>query len=302
MAALICSTAYRAIGLCPEIKFIQYGTKEEKELTPEPGQLFVDFAPPNDRWEEWKDVDPIVLDHHETREKVTRGLGGIYGHPKYSGASLAFMHVMVPLWNEMTTPRITLQEWAKFAILAQIRDTWQSDSPAWFSAASFGQGLSFFGSRSLLAAVEEDNLDLHQVLDIGKKVYERILRKAEHIADSAYTETISLNGESYKLAFFNSTEKNISEVAHHLLEECECDLAAGYFSIFQDGKFRIIVSLRTKGRLNARKIAEVWNGGGHPPAAGFKMDGPRGFDALAHTFGDIVGYVKSGITDTHRKD
>jgi len=311
MAALICAAAYQAVGLSPEIHFIQYGTKEEEELEVEEGHLFVDITPPANRWQEWKNANPIILDHHETREHVTKGLGGVYGFPEYSGASLAFMHVMVPLWfqiyNSVPEVQKTLEEgyvrkWAKYAILAQIRDNWKATHPAWFDAASFGQGITFFGPKNLLDDIKNHTLDLDEVLRIGKMVYERILRKAEHVAGSAYTKEVSFQGEDYKLGFFNSTEKNISEVAHRLLEEHGCDLASGYFPIYQDGKFRIIVSLRTGKRLNARKIAEAWGGGGHPTAAGFKMDGPKESDALDHTFRDIIGWVEAGIVDAYRKD
>jgi len=302
MAALICAAAYRSCGLSPKIEFIQYGTKEEEELQPGPGQLFVDIAPPESKWKEWQDVKPIVLDHHETREHITKGLDGVYGYPEYSGASLAFTHVLVPLWHQANVA-VSMQQWAKYVILAQIRDTWQSDHPEWFDAASFGQGLAFYGSRDLLESLNRGTLDLDEVLKIGRKAYKRILRKAEYVAASSYTKEVNLEGEVYKLAFFNSTEKNISEVGHHLLEVNGYDLAAGFFSLYQDGKFRIIVSLRTGERLNARKIAEVFKGGGgHPKAAGFKMDGPGEYDALAHTFGDIVGYVESAIGHSIRDD
>jgi hypothetical protein len=302
MAALICAAAYqKALSAIPKIEFIQYGTKEERELQPEPGQLFVDIAPPEDRWEEWKDVEPIVLDHHETREHITKGLGGIYGYPEFSGASLAFMHVMTPLW-EVSKEHPSLQEWAEFAVLAQTRDNWQTDSPVWLDAAALGQGLMFFGSKLLLDELGNNSLNLKKVLEVGRISYDKILRKAGYVAESAYYNDYGCNGEIYKLGVFNSTEKNISEVGHILLEEKGCDLAAGFFIICQEDKLRIIVSVRTGDRLNARKIAEVFGGGGHPKAAGFKMDGPGEHDARAHTLEDITQYIQSGIGHSIRGD
>ncbi len=288
MAALICAAAYEMIGLSPSIEFIQYGTKSEDELEPEPGQLFVDIAPPEDRWEDWRDVEPVVLDHHETREHITRGLDGIYGYPVYSGASLAFAYIMLPIAAHVSLEKNCAGKWAKYAELAQIRDTWKTDRSEWVDAASFGQGLSFFGSEYLLGLIKDDKLDFDEILKIGKIKYDKILRKANLIAKSSYFSTLSHNGRQYKLAFFNSTEKNISEVCHHLIEEMGCDFASGYFATCKDDKPITIVSLRTSSGLNARKIAEIFGGGGHPTAAGFKIFG----DA---SISNIVGHVKSGI-------
>ena len=307
MAALICAAGFQAENLAPEIEFMQYGTPEEEALKPEPGQLFIDITPPPKRWKEWKDVDPIVLDHHETRQHITEGLGGVFGYPEYSGASLAFMHVLVPLWERVSPkPYVrmpSLEDWARFSVLAQIRDNWQTEDPAWLEAASFAQGLMFHGSRDLLKEVEDTCLNLDEVLKIGTKAYERILRKAKYVAASSYVKEVSLKGESYKLAFFNTTEKNTSEVSHHLIDVDKCDLAVSFFSLYQGGGLKIVVSLRTNERLNARKIAEVFEGGGgHPRAAGFKMNGPGGGDALDHTFGDIVGYVEGAMVDVYVVD
>jgi oligoribonuclease NrnB/cAMP/cGMP phosphodiesterase (DHH superfamily) len=292
MSALVCTAAYQAIGLSPDIEFIQYNTKKIDELKVDTGLLFVDIAPPGDNWEKWKKVSPIVLDHHATREHVTKGLGGFYGYPEDSGASLAFKHVMAPLLVGTESASI-LTKWAKFVVLARIRDTWQQDHPEWFDAAAFGQGTQFFGSKPLLEDLAEGRLNLDKVLEIGRLLYKKIERKSEFVSKSSYYTTMVLDRE-YKLGFCNSSEGITSEIGHYMLNSEGCDLAAIYFIFVQDGGLKAVVSLRSTDALNARAICERFGGGGHPRAAGFRTNG-------AYPITHIVDKVKEAIATVHNK-
>ena len=97
-AAMICARTYAAIGLDPDIKFIQYDDEEHEKMEAGPGQMFVDITPPRSRWEEWKGHAPIVLDHHESSKVATDGLKGVFGRNDelMCGAALAYEHVMKP--------------------------------------------------------------------------------------------------------------------------------------------------------------------------------------------------------------
>jgi nanoRNase/pAp phosphatase (c-di-AMP/oligoRNAs hydrolase) len=57
-----------------------------------------------------------------------------------------------------------------------------------------------------------------------------------------------------------------------LLEKHNCDVAAGFFFTQEGGTTNLCVSLRSKKEgVPVNKIAERFGGGGHQPAAGFRL-------------------------------
>jgi oligoribonuclease NrnB/cAMP/cGMP phosphodiesterase (DHH superfamily) len=277
-AALICAAAFKAAGTRPKFRSLQYDTELMNKLEPRPGQLFVDITPPKARWGEWENVQPIVLDHHETAKVVTEGLGGVYAtNEKHSGAMLALEEVFDPLVAGFDESLRTA--WKNLAQLAMIRDTWKKESPLWRDACALAMALLFDGSKCLIEKAQEHgpnillpggHLFLDQYLGLGHKLLENNDRRVEKLAKSAYRETYSFDKE-YEAAYFNCTEKIVSDVANFLIDN-GCNLAVGYFFLFEDGANRCQVSLRTDGTLSARRIAERFpNGGGHERAAGFRL-------------------------------
>ncbi|MFA5202972.1 MAG: DHH family phosphoesterase [Lentisphaeria bacterium] len=269
-AAMICKAAYASIGLFPEIYFIQYDTMEHLNLVAAPGQMFVDMSPPVRNWEDWIPFSPIVLDHHDTMEEVTRKLG-IYGDANDSGASLAFKHVMKPLLPlEKYRNDLILEKWARFAWLSMIRDTWQEEHADWRYACCLANSLSFYNQNSLLISASELELDLDEMLRFGGVLLKKSEGKAFRLASTAVIETY----KGKKFGFFNCTEKLISETAHELINNHDCDIAVGYFQNFEGGTYDTHISFRSKKKngVPVNKMAElIEGGGGHLSSAGFRL-------------------------------
>lgn len=301
-SAMICVRALRALGVDPEVRFFHYNTREFEDLPAEPGHLFVDITPPLGRWEEWRERDPIVLDHHDTAEEATLGLGGTYGYPEESGATLAFKNVMEPVHHHIVRTELKpptgrtvsdsgLDVWRRFADLCRVRDTWRDELPEFEEASGIAHALAFFGSKELVEAAREDRVDFDQIWEVGGGLYRKILRKAELYARTAYRYRVSRDGRTYEIGVFNCSEKAISETAHILLGD-GCDVAAGYFMLLEDGSPRIEVSLRSPkaGGIPVNKVAERLGGGGHPPSAGFRLK-----DGLNLSLSDVCRRIASGM-------
>jgi nanoRNase/pAp phosphatase (c-di-AMP/oligoRNAs hydrolase) len=280
---MICKAAYASIGLFPEIIFIQYDTSEHENLEPGPNQLFIDITPPIKRWEEWIPFSPIVLDHHDTVKHVSEALG-IYGDTNDSGASLAFKHVMKPLFPlDKYRNDLKLADWARFAWLNMIRDTWKDKHEDWRDACSIAQALGFYSSNSLLISASELELNIVEMLRFGGVLLKKSDGKAFRLASTAMVEIY----REKKFGFFNCTEKLINETAHELIDVHGCDVAVGFFTNFEGGSYNIHVSLRSKKNgIPVNKMAEILGGGGHPPAAGFRLR-----DAEHTSFADLRSQI-----------
>jgi len=283
--AMICIRAFASIGMDVDLEFVQYSSSEHEGLEPAPGQLFVDITPPTSRWQEWKGLDPIVLDHHDgaAREAV-EGLRGVHGNIDQSGASLAFDHVMAPLVTgsaQALAAGLRLDLWREFARMAAIRDTWQEDHEDFEKAQGMMRCLAFHGSKDLIQQCRDGTVDLEGMFTLSKKLHENAIRKAELLAHSAYFWTTTFRDRTYKLGILNCTENVVSEACHSLLNDHGCDVAASYFYAEKDGDGKIHVSLRSRqlgksGTIDVSKVAAAFpGGGGRQPTAGFRLDGAR---------------------------
>jgi len=272
-SAFICAAALHELGVKPKFWSLQYGSELMSKLEPRPGQLFVDITPPKERWEEWKSVSPIVLDHHETVKHVTEGLGGVYAtNERHSGAQIAFEEVF--LATNIQDPML-LTAWGNLANLSMVRDTWKKDSPLWREGCAIAMAMLFEGSRGLVERAQKlganalNAEEFQKLLDIGHKVLNSNDRRVEKVAEGAHHETYSFDRE-YKVSYFNCTEKILSDVANHLINNGG-NISIGYFYLFEDGATRAVVSIRTDGSVSAKAIAEALGGGGHERAAGFRL-------------------------------
>lgn len=289
-SAMICKETYRIYGKgnMPEIYFIQYGQKMHDELIPEPNQLFVDITPPIARWEEWKNFDPIVLDHHETAKEVTIGLGGFYGEKTESGATLAFKHVFMPIYNHKhnetlgrgigipskdsshirTSLNFKRGDVDRLSDLISTYDTWNKENPKKFEeAALLANAINFVPNKILLEQSVHNSINFLNILSV-------VLEKKKESTIFKYTESATFEEiEGLKVAFFNCTEKSISESANSLLDDRGADLAVGYSVGNQNGSQLFLISFRTNKRQEglAQKLACINGGGGHPNAAGCRF-------------------------------
>jgi hypothetical protein len=292
-SALVCMTALRLLHGADwtdetvDFKSVQYKTDFfDNRFEARPGQLFVDITPPRGKWEQWKEVSPIVLDHHDSAREITEGLGGIYGDnsERMSGARLAYEHVLVPvtefLCRDLDPERDShniirsdcngaLNTWGEFSRLAAIRDTWQEKDPDFERASVQAYGLMVLGSRDLLKQHRERKLDFGLITRLG----EQQLGRAKFAADHArrYEIPFPRLGRPAILYIFNCTEKALISDACHVLLNRDADVAASYFLTHQESGTKCVVSLRTNEPV-AGIVAKSLGGGGHDKASGFGLD------------------------------
>lgn len=263
-SAMVCLAAYGAVGKNPEVKMVMYDTVDHSSAKTDGRQLWVDITPPIARWQDWIGTSPIVLDHHETAKPVVEGLDGVYGGLDDSGTSLAFKNVMRVLCRD----RDDIEAWAKFSHLAMIRDTWKDAHEDWEDGLAVGEALNFYTQKALFVSAAEGKMDINEIIRFGKVLVKKTANKAFKLAQGTTFKTAG----GLKYGFFNITEKAVSETGHVLLEEHGCDVAAGFFFTEEGGTTNLCVSLRSKkGAVPVNKIAEKFGGGGHQPAAGFRL-------------------------------
>lgn len=284
-AAIVCMAMWllgKRKGVDYEVELVQYKTKKLAELEPEPYCLFVDITPQHGSHLKWVRYDPIVLDHHATAEGIVRDLGGEFGGPTESGASMAFKHVLEPVfrqrmaddpdWSDTSGIENHLARWQVFAELCAVRDTWQEGHPSWDAAQSMARGIYFHApSRIIDAAANGGSLgsdeDPWTHYELGAKILRKELRKAFVTAKTAYRFEVA----GVRCAVINCTENIVSEACQFLLKD-GVQVAISYFTKYEEEEFSMVVSLRTAhGAVEAKRIAEALGGGGHPRAAGFAV-------------------------------
>lgn len=270
-AAMICTAAYVRGGMNPPpVNFVQYDTKWHEEIAARPRQIFVDITPPKARWEEWKGLSPVVFDHHETVQHIVNGLGGQFGGPDESGSMLALEHVMIPLAGDVAD----LDLWRRFAHLCMVRDTWKTASPDWPEACALAYALLLNGQKWAVAAASTGNLQLEELMPMGRKMYDKVLRQAKGVIRSSAKYDVVIGSRTVRMAFFNHADGgNVSDIAHFVMDEMPCDAVVGYFYLHENGGSRCVMSVRTNGSFSAGDLAASFNGGGHGKSAGFRLDG-----------------------------
>jgi len=268
-----------------EIEFVQYQTPRHKTLTPEPGVLFVDFTPWAEREpatpenknppmteggkaliQAWVDADCIVLDHHKGAADLVAMFGdrGVFAdekeHPGISGAVLAWREVYAVLVkgkNKKIKADLTSAV-GKFALLAGVRDTWQTKDPGWVESGEQAASLMFWPWEKLL---EAGVLGLEPLLEIGP-----VLRARDFERD---TKTIK---ESYLISF--EGKKFVCFEGMHtsdIADRVDADMVIGWHYLMESDGLKMQFSCRSRGDFSALDFAKAHGGGGHFHAAGFKM-------------------------------
>lgn len=291
VSAMICFAALRLL-LGPaadeiSLKSCQYHTTFfEQLLEPRPGQLFVDITPPREKWEQWKDVSPIVLDHHESARHITEGLMGTYGENSRleSGARLALEHVLRPVVDHLTAdldPELdshnvirsdcdhAMARWEEVSRLAAIRDTWQDGHEDFEKASVQAYGLMTLGARDLLAQQKTSGgVDFDLITRLGEMDF----GKAKFMAEKArkYTMPCPKLGRDLAVYVYNCTEKKYISDGCHVLLKKDADIAVSFFYTTDERGTQAVVSLRTNDPI-AAVIAAKLGGGGHDKASGFGL-------------------------------
>lgn len=271
-SAMILRACYPTAG----IKFVQYDTRAHKELEAQPNTIFADFSPHPDRVDDFKRVESIVLDHHQTQKGVVASFGelGVFGdeatEPGVSGAVLTFREVWLPLIGNgyddgvmATMPTAKeRQTILDFATLAGIRDTWQTKSPRWQESCEQAAAM-FFWPPDVLLPVPPDKWE--EKLSLGPLLLEKQLKRSKRNADNSFRFTTT---KGTRVAVFEGTT-SASDAAEYLGETV--DLAVGFDIFMQDGKPVMLWSIRSHTNFDCGTFCKAHGGGGHLRAAGFKL-------------------------------
>ena len=260
------------------------------QLACQPGMLFCDMTPPDERVEEFVRAGAVVLDHHRTRQHVVRAFGerGVYAcedsDPGVAGAALAVREVWDPYWS--AHPDMWTQAHAKrvseLALLASVRDTWQRSSPWWQRAVELDCLLRFLGlDRALemgIAAVCASPQWLSSHLEATNR------RKAANAASKCtMIETAGL-----RVAVLGGMAA-VNDAA----DLVEADALAGFAYKMVDGQNMLKVSLRSRGKLDVGEIARALGGGGHAHAASFLV---KVAPSSLNPFSEISQLIELGVS------
>jgi hypothetical protein len=308
MSALLLKDAYAAIGMRPQIRFLQYLTDETKTLEPGPGMLFCDFSPhirtvkdssgafqvdevDRSLLQRWVDSGTIVLDHHKGSKAIVQAFGenGVYGdeetHPGVSGASLAFREVWCPFHEvyeteaehrptpDVFTTEISVASY--LSILAGIRDTWQNKSPLWRDAQILHEVLRFYPDadwlekNQLFSPLSRDFwAERFKMGDLLLAKHEKGIKKC---IEKAWRFT-TVKGT--RVVVFEGV-RSASDSAEVIDTDADLIIAFDYeVETFKDGtrSKKVIFSTRSHTTFNCLDFAKENGGGGHTKAAGFSKN------------------------------
>jgi len=260
-----------------DIRFIQYGTVEHKELAASPNMLFCDFAPHEENVPAFVAAGTIVLDHHKTAKGIVEAFGenGRFGdeiaNPGICGAMLAYEHVWLPLLSADSHVFLSgtgvLGFVRDFAVLAGVRDTWQTSSPQWDQATLQKYVLDFVPkeqwlSMSMTSIATKWDSDFSWIGPLLKKKQDK---KVAQCVKGSYRFTTP---KGTRAVVFEGVRPT-SDAAELL--GSEADLIIGFSMFIDEGNPKLIYSTRTRGTFNCAEFAKSHGGGGHTKAAGFNV-------------------------------
>lgn len=280
-SAILLFDAFHCFGdAMPEVVFTTYGTAIYETLVAEPGMLFCDLSPPPARAQEFVDVGAIVLDHHKTARKVVEMFGenGIFGdevtEPGVCGAVLAWREVWVPVTEYVMGSSFLSTSYdasfaKRFALLAGIRDTWQTSSPDWNTACELAEALRFYPPESWLHgdAFSRDNKGWwEERQQLGETLWAKHLDKIRSHIDKAYRFTV----DETRVIVFPGSSPVTSDTAE--LVGSEADLVVGFvFHGLENGQASLGFSTRSHTTFDCGAFCKKLGGGGHTKAAGFSV-------------------------------
>lgn len=260
-----------------EIYFVTHD--QLKAMPAEPGMLFCDIAPSLERAEEFLKAGAWVLDHHKSVEEIEKLGGVIYSaEPGVSGAVLAFRHVWRPLKGNSTRPahvmRAARAQW--LATLIGIRDTFQKDSPEWDRACDVSAAIMYHGA--LLGDPTLFDLDIEWagiesfgflLRQNGRERTKQLARDGFKITTHKGTNVLIVQGlQTTELGEFTEGSAAVTALGF----ESSIDLVVGFmYRANEKGERLFQVSMRSQGKIDVRRIAEMYGGGGHTNAAGFTL-------------------------------
>lgn len=264
-SALLASYTLRQFKIEHEVLFFPPGSKGLRELPAEPGLLFLDLSPPEERLQEFLDVETVVFDHHPTAESVVKKfeakrLGAYENGPDVCGATLTFKYIFDAFARLDMTPY--LYDLAKkVSKLAAIQDNYQTRDPWWLDAVAQAEALTFYGW-----AHWEDHVPYlkPEELYIGAVLRDRNISRVEWIAKNAMLTSWA----GFTVAIFPANGRFTSQV-FDLMAKDGVHIGMGFSFIKEEGKIRLCFSVRSVDEFNSGEFAKRIGGGGHINAAGF---------------------------------
>lgn len=265
-----------------EAREVAHDSREHREMQPEPGMIFCDFAPwapkasavptPDElaaraeAMRPWADAGTIVLDHHKGAADLVRAFGkrGVFAdekaEPGVSGAVLAYCKVLERMMPHDASGRT--KGALNLARLIGVRDTWQRSDPEWDRACAVSAAVRFLpldealtrGPAGVMAFAEE----------AGGLLVRKQLDAAREAAANAVRATIG----GRRVAIISSVSLT-SDVADVL--GAEVDIVAGFDYVHSKDGVRLQWSLRGRNGVDVSAIARANGGNGHTAAAGFSV-------------------------------
>ena len=273
-SALLCRDAL------PDAKvvFAVYNTSEYESLPVEEHMLFVDMTPPAARADEFRRAGTIVLDHHKDKEALVASFGelGVFAdetrEPGVSGAVLAYEHVWRPLVlghparqsvsSSASQEALLVATAHDFAMLAGIRDTWQTRSPRWQEACEQAAVLLFFSPDDWLSHPWlSDEARLSERMKLGSTIIERHRKESEALVKDAYRFTTP---DGTRVMVLASTK--ISDAAEASKDAADVVVGFSFTASSPQGPM-MRLSFRSKTK-DVSAFARLLGGGGHTGAAG----------------------------------
>ncbi|MEZ4444346.1 MAG: DHHA1 domain-containing protein [Polyangiaceae bacterium] len=248
-----------------EVRFVEHGTPEHRDLAAVAGMVFCDIVPPAARAAEFVAAGAVVLDHHRSARDVIAAFGprGVFADEDdergVSGALLAYREVWVPLLGESAPAR-------RFAELAGIRDCWLTEHPDWREATNQAAALLLWGYPELATGPGVPPSLSEAQAAAGARA---VTRRADTARQIAARELLFATP---RLAIYNDRERSVSDVAQAAFElHPELAVVAGfYFKVTSEGRMLLVCSLRSRPLgVDVAAIAKRLGGGGHRAAAGF---------------------------------
>jgi oligoribonuclease NrnB/cAMP/cGMP phosphodiesterase (DHH superfamily) len=260
------------------VRFLQYDSKEHRELEPVPGMLFCDFSPHINNVYAFAKAGAIVLDHHKTQREVVKVFGdnGFYAdetlNPGVSGAKLAYQEV----WR-----RVALHENAvflpspvealfieTFADIVGVYDTWQRQDSRWERSRQLTEMLHFYPFETW-PSVGLFSHSMQPFWDDRTRVGEILVIKKDDRVQQAVA-----NG--YRFTSHRGTRVILFEGVSETSDAAELlgstvDLVVGFKYVVEENKAQLRYSTRSHTHFNCSAFAKHFGGGGHTKAAGFAV-------------------------------
>jgi len=215
---------------------------------------FIDFTPPTEIVKDLlrKNEKVVFIDHHVTAEETVKlGTDNLFDNG-HSGAALAWKY----FHPEEKTP--------KFLLHVEDIDLWKFKLAGTKEVAAYLQLVDFdFKTWSKLAEDLEKPVTRKKYLELGKLVLKLEQKTVASLLEDA--EEVEFMGKR-ALAFNSPVLK--SDLGHAAVKK---GYAIGIVWAHKEGK--IVVSLRSSGKVDVAAIAQKFGGGGHKAAAGFSLSG-----------------------------